>query len=135
MIKSVDSSRSMVSISAALQLIDAVSDIARHQIARGSAEHADAVRMRKQEKPRCMREGIDRKHARLFLFRAQLLGGVGNRLQRGGKRRIQLFVALLAETMRLHAATEEIKAEIEIARVRSVEIEERHRRRAQFLGG
>src|SRR5579885_3545302 len=118
MIKSVDSSRSMVSISAALQLIDAVSDIARQQ-----------------EKPRCMREGIDRKHARLFLFRAQLLGGVGNRLQRGGKRRIQLFVALLAETMRLHPATEEIKAEIEIARVRSVEIEERHRRRAQFLGG
>src|SRR5579884_534715 len=115
--RSADSSRSIVNISAAPHPGDTILDILLHQIACGSAEHADAMRMREQQKPCRMRESIDREHARVFPFCAQFLGRVGNRLQRGGERCVQLLVAFLAEAVRLHPAAKEIEAEIEIARI------------------
>lgn len=54
-----------------------------------------------------------------------------DRVQRGLQRRVQLFVALLAEARRLHAAAQQIEAEIEIARVLGIELEEPKRRGAQ----
>ena len=48
---------------------------------------------------------------------------------------VTLFVAFTAQTGWLHASAEEIEAEIEIAGVRDVEVEERHGGGAQSRFG
>ena len=58
----------------------------------------------------------------------------GDGIERRRQRRIQRLVAGPAEALRLHAAAEEIEAQIEIAGILGIEAEEAHGRGPQTLG-
>ncbi|MGY4257317.1 hypothetical protein ACVI1L_004385 [Bradyrhizobium sp. USDA 4516] len=63
------------------------------------------------------------------------LCGFGNRMQRRLQRGVQRVIAVMAEPGRLHAAAEQVEAEIEVARVLRVIAEEAHACCVQLLLG
>ncbi len=65
---------------------------------------------------------------------AEIGCGHGDGGERRRQSRVQRLVAGPAEPLRLHAAAEEIEAQIEIAGIFGIEAEEAHGRRAQALG-
>jgi hypothetical protein len=94
-------------------------------------EHSDAARVREQQKPSGVGEGVDHRRFCLVALCAKSFGSVGDRLQRQFQRAIEDLIALLAETVRLHTATKKIEAEIEVSWIVCIISKESHRRGPQ----
>src|SRR6516162_5273491 len=90
--------------------------------------------MCQQQKSRRVSKGIYHQISCFFMLYSEPLGGLGDRIERRFKRRIQHFVALFAETTRLHAAAEQVESQVEISGVLGIVAKECHRCRAKSIG-
>ena len=85
-----------------------------------------------QQKDACgVRERVCHQELRVRTRRAEFDCGVGDRHQACRQSCIEGVVALPADTVRAHAATEQIKTKVEITRIFRIEVEESERRGLQ----